>query len=281
MMGIINRDRINEIRQENGIPVRELSNIGVSRNRYYRYLNGENDLPTENFLLLIDHLLLTTDEVIHELVVDSYTVEELVQELEQAYKQRDIDAIKRVSRQGYQSFRETMARGFLRVASLADVLSARLIPEQHMQVAQKILLESFETITHWHQLDVDLIEPVFDLVSPNKAYHYLVMLWQQTWPTRTVQKINRMTVQYMITLMNMNYECSDQIRQLAGYLIEQHSGDMLLSWWRKLTDDLQRKQWTDALDLLNLARKLGLKDIAKSGECYMNTWYNYTLRRNK
>ena len=54
-MSLINRERINEIRQANDIPVRELANIGISRNRYYRYLNEENDLPAEGFISLMSH----------------------------------------------------------------------------------------------------------------------------------------------------------------------------------------------------------------------------------
>lgn len=159
-MSLINRERINEIRQANDIPVRELANIGISRNRYYRYLNEENDLPAEGFISLMSHLLLTGAEINTELVNGQDTVEGLMYELLDANRKRDPETIKEVSRRSYQLFRNTMARGFLRVASLADVLHARLIPDEHAQIAQQILIDSFEAVKIWREMDVALLYPV-------------------------------------------------------------------------------------------------------------------------
>lgn len=93
-MSLINRERINEIRQANDIPVRELANIGISRNRYYRYLNEENDLPAEGFISLMSHLLLTGAEINTELVNGQDTVEGLMYELLDANRKRDPETIK-------------------------------------------------------------------------------------------------------------------------------------------------------------------------------------------
>jgi len=272
-MSLINRDRINEIRQANDIPVRELANIGISRNRYYRYLNEENDLPAEGFISLMSHLLLTGAEINSELVNGHDTVEGLMGELLAANQAQDAETIKEVSRRSYQLFRNTMARGFLRVASLADVLHARLIPDEHAQIAQQILIDSFEAVKIWRAMDVALLYPIIAEVDKAMAQQYLSEIWAKSWPHSTMERLNAMTVRYMTVLLGRDDFDLASFKTVADWIVNEPKTAMSFAWWARLVSQLEYHNWDDARKLANQATELGMTEMAELSSALIDAWY--------
>jgi hypothetical protein len=271
-MSLINRDRINDIRQANDIPVRELTNIGISRNRYYRYLNGENDLPAEGFFALMNHLLLTGNEINQELIDPHQTVEGLMGELVAAIANKDAAAMKEISRLSYAMFRNTMARGFLRVASLSDVMHARLVPDQHSDIALQILLDSFDAVTIWRELDVALLDPVLEYVEIERSVEYMERLWRQDWSVKTMQRLDQMTVRLLIALLADNNYDASVLDHVTGWLTGRESDQMDQAWWRKVTMHLHDHNWTAAKAIIDLAEQIGLTEEHDLAEMFLNAW---------
>jgi hypothetical protein len=272
VMSLIDRDRINDIRQANDIPVRELTNIGISRNRYYRYLNGENDLPAEGFFALMNHLLLTGHEINQELIDPHGTVEGLMSELNDAIANNDAPAMKEISRLSYAIFRSSMARGFLRVASLSDVMHARLVPDQHSDIALQILLDSFDAVTIWRELDIELLAPVLEYVEVERAIEYLDRLWRQNWHDSTMALLNNMTVRLLIALLADDTYDTSVVDHVADWLTNQNPDRMGQAWWRQLTSLLRANNWTEAKVLIAVAQQLGMTEHGTLGEMYLNAW---------
>lgn len=278
-MSLINRERINEIRQANDIPVRELANIGISRNRYYRYLNEENDLPAEGFISLMSHLLLTGAEINTELVNGQDTVEGLMYELLDANRKRDPETIKEVSRRSYQLFRNTMARGFLRVASLADVLHARLIPDEHAQIAQQILIDSFEAVKIWREMDVALLYPVIAEVEQKDAFNYLSVIWQKAWPHGTMERLNATTARYLIELLKADEFDLETFKQVADWMANQAKSAMSFAWWATVVSQLENHEWDAVKQQVANAASIGMTDMADLAEELVTVWYQRAENR--
>ncbi|CAM4334698.1 hypothetical protein GA0061075_10828 [Weissella hellenica] len=271
-MSLIDRNRINAIRQANDIPVRELANIGISRNRYYRYLNDENDLPAEGFISLMSHLLLTGTEVNTELVNRLDTVEGLINALQEADKEHDANKIKDISRRGYHLFRNTMARGYLRVASLADVLHAKIIPNEHSQIAKKILIDSFEAVTIWREMDVALLAPVITDLPVQQVADYLTVIWAKKWPHHTMEILNTMSAQFLIMLLNEPERPKDIFVEVTTWMIEQPRDAMGLAWWSNLVNQLVDKNWEAAHEALLVAKQLRMQNMFENGDALTGTW---------
>lgn len=271
-MSLIDRDRINAIRQANDIPVRELANIGISRNRYYRYLNDENDLPAEGFISLMSHLLLTGNEVNTELVNALDTVEGLINALQEADKSHDASKIKDISRRGYHLFRNTMARGYLRVASLADVLHAQIIPNEHSQIAKKILIDSFEAVAIWREMDVALLAPVITDLPVQKAADYLTVIWAKKWSHHTMEIVNTMSAQFLVMLLNEPSRPQEIFEEVAAWMIEQPRDAMGFAWWSNLVEQLVNQNWDAAHEAVMMAKQLQMQNMFEYGDTLATVW---------
>lgn len=271
-MSLINRNRINAIRQANDIPVRELANIGISRNRYYRYLNNENDLPAEGFISLMSHLLLTGTEVNTELVNGLDTVEGLIIALQEANQKHAVDDIKDISRRGYHLFRNTMARGYLRVASLADVLHARIVPDEHAQIAQKILIDSFEAVTIWREMDVALLAPIITEVPVERVADYLTIIWSKHWPHHTMEMLNIMTAKFLVMLLDNGEFHHEIFDEVASWIVEQPRDAMSFAWWSSLVGHLVQHDWEQAEESIQIAEQLKMHDMSENGRYLLRVW---------
>jgi len=278
-MSLINRERINAIRQANDIPVRELANVGISRNRYYRYLNAENDLPAEAFIALMSHLLLTGYEINHELVNGEDTIEGLLLSLLAANQQGDAAKIKAISRRCYQLFRETMARGFLRAASLADVLHHQFEPNRHVQIAEQILIDSFESITVWRVMDIMLIGPVITHMPVVTAHHYLAQIWQKNWPNATMESLNMITVTYLNHVLQQPVIDEQIVVDVTTWLTHEPNTTMSFAWWQKVVSTLAKHDWDAAQQLIQTAEQLEMATMAQlAGELLVN-WQAYVVQK--
>lgn len=274
-MSLINRDRINAIRQANDIPVRELANIGISRNRYYRYLNNENDLPAEGFISLMSHLLLTGTEVNTELVNGFDTVEGLIIALQEANQKHAVDDIKDISRRGYHLFRNTMARGYLRVASLADVLHAQIVPDEHAQIAKKILIDSFEAVTIWREMDVALLAPIITDIPVERVADYLTIIWSKYWSHHTMELLNTMTAKFLVMLLGEEQLHREIFNEVASWMVEQPRDAMSFAWWSNLVDHLVKHQWENAETDIQVVEQLKMHDMFENGQDLLRAWQNY------
>lgn len=274
-MSLINRDRINAIRQANDIPVRELANIGISRNRYYRYLNNENDLPAEGFISLMSHLLLTGTEVNTELVNGFDTVEGLIIALQEANQKHAVDDIKDISRRGYHLFRNTMARGYLRVASLADVLHAQIVPDEHAQIAKKILIDSFEAVTIWREMDVALLAPIITDIPVERVADYLTIIWSKHWSHHTMELLNAMTAKFLVMLLGEEQLHREIFNEVASWMVEQPRDAMSFAWWSNLVDHLVKHQWENAETDIQVVEQLKMHDMFENGQDLLRAWQNY------
>ncbi|KAA8444929.1 hypothetical protein FKV71_04980 [Weissella paramesenteroides] len=274
-MSLINRDRINAIRQANDIPVRELANIGISRNRYYRYLNNENDLPAEGFISLMSHLLLTGTEVNTELVNGFDTVEGLIIALQEANQKHAVDDIKDISRRGYHLFRNTMARGYLRVASLADVLHAQIVPDEHAQIAKKILIDSFEAVTIWREMDVALLAPIITDIPVERVADYLTIIWSKHWSHHTMELLNTMTAKFLVMLLGEEQFHREIFNEVASWMVEQPRDAMSFAWWSNLVDHLVKHQWENAETDIQVVEQLKMHDMFENGQDLLRAWQNY------
>jgi len=278
-MSLINRERINAIRQANDIPVRELANVGISRNRYYRYLNAENDLPAEAFITLMSHLLLTGYEINHELVNGEDTIEGLLLSLLAANQQGDAAKIKAISRRCYQLFRETMARGFLRTASLADVLHHQFEPNRHVQIAEQILIDSFESIVVWRVMDIMLIGPVITHMPVITAHHYLAQIWQKNWPNATMESLNMITVTYLNHVLQQPVIDNQIVADVTTWLTHEPNTTMSFAWWQKVVAALAKHEWDAAQQLIQTAEQLEMVTMAQlAGELLAN-WQAYVVQK--
>ena len=277
-MSLINRERINAIRQANDIPVRELANVGISRNRYYRYLNAENDLPAEGFIALMSHLLLTGYEINHELVNGDDTIEGLLLSLLAANQQADADKIKAISRRCYQLFRETMARGFLRAASLADVLHHQYEPNRHVQIAEQILIDSFEAITVWRVMDIMLMGPIITHMPVATAHHYLAQIWQKNWPNATMESLNMITVTYLNHVLQQSVVDQQIVADVAGWLMQESTTTMSFAWWRSVVSALAEHEWQSAQQLIQTAEQLEMVTMARLASELLANWQAFIIK---
>ena len=227
----------------------------------------------------MSHLLLTGAEINTELVNGQDTVEGLMYELLDANRKRDPETIKEVSRRSYQLFRNTMARGFLRVASLADVLHARLIPDEHAQIAQQILIDSFEAIKIWREMDVALLYPVIAEVEQKDAFNYLSVIWQKAWPHGTMERLNATTARYLIELLKADEFDLETFKQVADWMANQAKSAMSFAWWATVVSQLENHEWDAVKQQVANAAAIGMTDMADLAEELVTVWYQRAENR--
>ena len=164
-----------QIRQMQGLTLKEVASGICSIQMLSRWENGTGNMDFEKTLKLLERVSITSSEYVHLANLDD--TDQLSAELQKAWEQKDHTLIKRIARNSLQKFHLTSDNLALNYGAIACGLYHRLTKVNLLEIdEQNALNKELSEITVWGQENISLFFNTIQVLSPKMIFQISAQL---------------------------------------------------------------------------------------------------------
>ncbi len=158
-----------QIRQMQGLTLKEAASGICSIQMLSRWENGTGNMDFEKTLKLLERMSITSSEYVHLANLDD--TDQLSDELQKAWEQKNHTLIKRIARNSLQEFHHTSDNLALNYGAIACGLYHRLTKVNLLEIdEQNALNKELSEITVWGQENISLFFNTIQVLSPKMIF---------------------------------------------------------------------------------------------------------------
>ncbi|MFR0614234.1 helix-turn-helix domain-containing protein [Lactobacillus porci] len=158
-----------QIRQMQGLTLKEAASGICSIQMLSRWENGTGNMDFEKTLKLLERMSITSSEYVHLANLDD--TDQLSDELQKAWEQKNHTLIKRIARNNLQEFHHTSDNLALNYGAIACGLYHRLTKVNLLEIdEQNALNKELSEITVWGQENISLFFNTIQVLSPKMIF---------------------------------------------------------------------------------------------------------------
>lgn len=158
-----------QIRQMQGLILKEAASGICSIQMLSRWENGTGNMDFEKTLKLLERMSITSSEYVHLANLDD--TDQLSDELQKAWEQKNHTLIKRIARNSLQEFHHTSDNLALNYGAIACGLYHRLTKVNLLEIdEQNALNKELSEITVWGQENISLFFNTIQVLSPKMIF---------------------------------------------------------------------------------------------------------------